>query len=122
MSDYSLRIGLAPVRRNLPGKRTGIFNQDYAKASKDVVIAHLRKHFEDAETTFFDLEYLNEEGLLYDEKVVPAVADHFRAEDAVPVGPFAVKVLEARTGAVVATFVDAAAERTARARDGVCPA
>jgi L-fucose isomerase-like protein len=80
MSDYSLRIGLAPVRRNLPGKRTGIFNQDYAKASKDAVVAHIRKHFEDAETTFFDLEYLNEEGLLFDEKLVPAIADHFRAE------------------------------------------
>ena len=80
MLDYSLRIGLAAIRRNLPGKRTGIFNQDYAKASKDEVTAYLRKTFESDNVKFFDLEYLNSEGLLYDEKDVPAVADHFAAE------------------------------------------
>ena len=81
MLDYTVRIGLAPIRRNLPGKRTGIFNQDYARASKTEVLAWLRNTFgSDDSILFVDLEYLNEEGLLYDERDVPAVAERFARE------------------------------------------
>ena len=37
MLDYTLKIGLASCRRWLPGKRTGIFNPDYARANKKQV-------------------------------------------------------------------------------------
>lgn len=32
--DYKIKIGLVPIRKNLPGKRTGIFNADYALKNK----------------------------------------------------------------------------------------
>ena len=81
MLDFTVRIGLAPIRRNVQGKRTGIFSQDRARANKDQALAHIRKAFGDDDSlSFVDLEDLNEEGLLFDENDVPAVAERFARE------------------------------------------
>ena len=66
MLDYKLKIGLVPERRFLPGpKRTGIFNPDYAVANKNRIIPCIKSRFGDENTEFVDLEWLNEEGLLF---------------------------------------------------------
>ncbi len=81
MLDYKIKIGLVPERRFLPGpKRTGIFNPDYAVANKNEAVAYIKEHFADEMTEFTDLEWLNEEGLLYLNEDVDKVADYLKAE------------------------------------------
>ena len=81
MLDYKLKIGLVPERRFLPGpKRTGIFNPDYAVANKNRIIPFIKSRFGDENTEFVDLEWLNEEGLLFLESDCEKVAERFRAE------------------------------------------
>ncbi|MDD5604237.1 MAG: hypothetical protein PHG48_09240 [Eubacteriales bacterium] len=82
MLDYKLKIGLVPERRFLPGpKRTGIFNPDYAVANKNKALAYIRENFADADTEFFDLEFLNEEGLLSHVDQCEKVAAYFREKE-----------------------------------------
>ena len=81
MLNYKVKIGLVPERRFLPGpKRTGIFNPDYAVANKDRAVKYIKEHFADAQTEFTDLEWLNEEGLLYLNEDVDKVAEYLRKE------------------------------------------
>ncbi len=78
MLDYAVRIGLVPERRYLPGpKRTGIFNPDYAVENKNRAVKYIKEHFSDENTVFFDLDFLNDEGLLYHVDQCEAVRDYF---------------------------------------------
>jgi len=82
MLDYKVKIGLVPERRYLPGpKRTGIFNPDYAVANKNKVIDYIKKNYADENTEFLDIEFLNEEGLLYHVDQCEEVANYFREND-----------------------------------------
>ncbi len=82
MLDYGLKIGLVPERRYLAGpKRTGIFNPDYAVANKNKAVEYIRKNFANSNTEFFDLEWLNEEGLLYHTDQCKEVAEYFRTKN-----------------------------------------
>ena len=81
MLDYKLKIALVPVRRYLPGpKRTGIFNPDYAVENKTRITSFVKTRFSDGITEFTDLEWLNEEGLLYLESDCEKVAERLKAE------------------------------------------
>jgi L-fucose isomerase-like protein len=80
MLDYKIKIALAPVRRWLPGKRPGIFNPEYALANKQKVIEYIRKHFSEPDVEFVDLDFLNEEGLMYDISQAETIAAKFAAE------------------------------------------
>ena len=80
MLNYKLKIGLAPCRRWLPGKRTGIFNPAYALKNKVEIFARLKEVYTDVE--FLDLDFLNEEGLMYDVNQAPAIAEAFHTVDA----------------------------------------
>lgn len=80
MLDLHLKIGLAPCRRWLPGKRTGIFNPEYALANKKKAVAYLHEHFASDTVSFTDLDFLNEEGMMYDIRQAPAIAERFAAE------------------------------------------
>lgn len=78
MLDYKLKIGLVPERRFLPGpKRTGIFNPDYAVANKEKLVEYLKKNYTDEKTEFVDIDFLNDEGLLYLTDDCDKVADYF---------------------------------------------
>ncbi len=65
MLNYKVRIGLAPCRRWLHGKRTGIFSQEYAKKVKDEIVPYIKEKFGSSDVDFVDLEFLNEEGLMF---------------------------------------------------------
>jgi L-fucose isomerase-like protein len=81
MLNYKIKIGLVPERRFLPGpKRTGIFNPDYAVANKNEAVKYIRDNFEDELTEFTDLEWLNEEGLLFLNEDVDRVAEYLREQ------------------------------------------
>ena len=78
--DYKVKIGLVPIRRNLPGKRTGIFNPDYAVKNKQDSLEFIKKKYSVDNVEFTDVDFLNDEGLLLDENDVDMVAERFRAE------------------------------------------
>ena len=82
MLNYKLKIGLLPIRRNIkePPKRIGIFQSDYAVENKNNAIKYIREHYEDADTQFVDLEWLNEEGLLRLDSDCDKVAEYFKQE------------------------------------------
>ena len=82
MLDYKMKIGLVPERRFLPGpKRTGIFNPDYAVANKEKVFNFVKKNYADQQTEFVDIDFLNEEGLLYHTDQCETVAKYFREQE-----------------------------------------
>ncbi len=80
MLDYKLKIALAPVRRWLHGRRTGIFNPDYAVKNKKMVLEYIRRNFASNSVEFVDLEFLNDEGLMYDISQAEEIAKYFNAE------------------------------------------
>lgn len=82
MLNYHLKIGILPIRRKIaePPKRIGMFQSDYAVDNKNQAIAYLREHFEDERTTFVDIEWLNEEGLLRLDTDCDKVAEYFKQE------------------------------------------
>jgi len=80
MLDYSLKIGLASCRRWLPGKRTGIFNPDYARANKKHVESYVRARYTDEQTSFADLDFLNDEGMMFDVSQAETIAAEFKKQ------------------------------------------
>ena len=67
MLDYRLKIGLVPDVRDLPdfATRKGIFDPAKGAENKNRIIRYIEENFEDDITTFCDLEWLNELGVLY---------------------------------------------------------
>jgi L-fucose isomerase and related proteins len=80
--DYKIKIGLVPERRFLPGpKRTGIFNPDYAVANKNKVIDYIEKNYTDENTQFCNIEFLNDEGLLFHIDQCKEIAEYFKQQE-----------------------------------------
>lgn len=82
MLNYKLKIGLLPIRRYIkePPKRIGIFQSDYAVDNKNASVKFIREHYEDENTQFVDIEWLNGEGLLYLDSDCDKVAEYFKNE------------------------------------------
>ena len=82
MLDYTLKIGLIPERRYLAdaATRKGIFAPKYAIENKNEIIKYIKDNFTDEKTTFTDLEWLNEEGLLSDNGDVDIVKEYLVKE------------------------------------------
>ena len=78
MLNYKIRIGLAPCRRWLHGKRTGIFSQEFAKGVKDEILPYIKSKFGSEDVEFVDLEFLNEEGLMFLAEQADTIAEEFR--------------------------------------------
>lgn len=79
MLDYGLKIGLVPIRRDLPDAKTrkGIFEPAKAEENRKKAVEYIKKNFTDEITEFVDLNWLNEEGLLYSTDDCEKVRDYF---------------------------------------------
>lgn len=82
MLNYKLKIGVLPLRRLIkePPKRIGMFQSDYAIENKNATLKYLREKFQDENTQFIDLEWLNEEGLLCKPEDCESVSEYFIKE------------------------------------------
>ncbi|MGN1052415.1 MAG: L-fucose/L-arabinose isomerase family protein [Candidatus Scatosoma sp.] len=82
MLNYKLKIGLLPIRRWIkePPKRIGIFQSDYAVENKNACVKYIRERYTDEQTEFADIEWLNDEGLLYLDSDCDKVAEYFKEE------------------------------------------
>ena len=83
MLDYKLKIGILPIRRYIkePPKRIGIFQSDYAVDNKKQCVPFIKQHFSDEQTTFVDIDFLNDDGLLYLESDCGKVAEYFKRRE-----------------------------------------
>ncbi len=77
--DFKLKIGLIPERRDVANAktRTGAFRASSAIENKEKVLKYIKENFADEKTEFVDLEWLNDEGLLFDAGDVDKVKDEF---------------------------------------------
>lgn len=82
MLDYKLKIGLVPIRRDLADAKTrkGIFEPAKAEENKNHVLKFLKENCTDDLTSFTDIEWLNEEGLLYSPADCERVKEYFAKE------------------------------------------
>ncbi len=79
MLDYRLRIGLAPMRRDVT-PRPGIFNWEKAEARGHRVTEYIKAHFADTDVTFVDLTGVNPVAVMYSEADAERVIERFTAE------------------------------------------
>ncbi len=82
MLDYKLKIALLPIRRWIkePPKRIGIFQSDYAVENKNKSVSYIKEKYGEELTEFVDIDFLNEEGILFLESDTKKVIDHFKAQ------------------------------------------
>ncbi len=82
MLRYDLKIGLLPVRRYIkePPKRIGIFQSDYAVENKREIVAYIKEKYTDGQTQFADIDFLNEEGMLYLDGDCEKVISYFKEQ------------------------------------------
>ncbi len=82
MLNYKLKIGLLPVRRWIkePPKRIGIFQSDYAVENKKMAVNYLKENYTDEQTSFVDIDFLNEEGVLCLEEECDKVVEYFKEQ------------------------------------------
>ncbi len=82
MLNYNLKIGLLPVRRWIkePPKRIGIFQSDYAVENKQKCVKYIKENYTDEQTSFVDIDFLNEEGVLCLEEECDKVVEYFKEQ------------------------------------------
>ena len=81
MLDYKIKIGLAPVRRISVGRTPGgMFSQEAAADVKNAVMPYIKQHFATDKVEFIDLDWFNDEGLMWDYDQAFPIADRFIAE------------------------------------------
>ena len=82
MLDYKLKIGLVPERRWLAdaATRQGIFRPSSAVENKNKIVKYIKDNFTDDKTSFVDLEWLNDEGLLSENSDCAKVKERLDAE------------------------------------------
>ena len=82
MLDFKVKIGLIPDVRNLGDFKTrkGIFEPAKGVERKNQIIPYIKEHFSDENTSFVDLEWLNELGVLYLESDCARVRDYLKKE------------------------------------------
>ncbi len=81
--NYKLKIGLLPIRRYLkePPKIIGCFQTEYAVENKEACVSNIKAHYADSETEFVDVDWLNDEGLLYLDSDSDKVVEYFKKEN-----------------------------------------
>lgn len=80
MIDYTITIGLVPMRRDV-GPRPGIFNWEKAEKRGIDLVKKIRSKYSNDVVSFVDLSGINDVGVLYTEEDVPAVVKRFVKEE-----------------------------------------
>ena len=82
MLNYKLKIGLLPIRRYLkePPKRIGWLQTEYAIDNKRESVEFITKNYADEITEFVNIDWLNEEGILYLDSDCDKVAEYFKEQ------------------------------------------
>ena len=81
MLDYKVKIGIAPVRRIMGDKVNGPWNHASAKKAKDYLVPYIIKNFSLDKVEFIDLEWFNDEGLMFEYNHALPISKKFRQEE-----------------------------------------
>ncbi len=79
MLDYTVKIGLAPMRRDVT-PRPGIFNWEKAEERGHQTVAYIKEHFASELVTFVDLQGINPVDVMYCDADAEKVIDRFTRE------------------------------------------
>lgn len=80
MLAYEVKIGLAPMRRNVSARPSGSpFAWDAAEKRGEEIISYLNDHFAGAHIRFVYNKKLGSNGLMFDDKTMQEFADYFKA-------------------------------------------
>ncbi len=79
MLHYDVKIGLAPMRRDVT-PRPGIFNWEKAEERGHKVVSYIREHFSDSNVSFVDLQGINPVDVMYCDEDAQKVIERFNAE------------------------------------------
>ena len=80
MLNYNVKIGLAPMRRDVT-PRPGAFNWEKAEERGAYVVDYIKKKFSDDRVSFVDLEGINPVGVMYKQTDAEKVVERFRKEE-----------------------------------------
>ena len=82
MLSYNVKIGLAPMRRNLNDRPKGTFLNWYSAEQRGKkFVSYIEEHFADAHVSFCDSRGIGIEDLVYDDASANALIERFRAEN-----------------------------------------
>lgn len=80
MLDYRVKIGLAPMRRDVT-PRPGIFNWEKAEERGAYFVDYIKSHFTDENVSFVDLEGINPVNVMYCHADAEKVVERFKKEE-----------------------------------------
>lgn len=76
MLDYTVKIGLAPIRRDIE-TRSGNMNWERAERRAADSVSYIRKHFSGAQVSFVDVDNITERNIIVTEEDALRVARYF---------------------------------------------
>ena len=79
MLNYQVKVGLAPMRRDVT-PRPGIFNWEKAEERGHRIVKYIEEHFASDNVRFVDLKGVNPVDVMYNEDDAEKVIERFRAE------------------------------------------
>lgn len=79
MLNYHVKIGLAPMRRDVT-PRPGIFNWEKAEERGRAAVEYIEKHFASENVSFVDLKGINPVDVMYCEADAEKVIERFNQE------------------------------------------
>ncbi|MDY3816146.1 MAG: hypothetical protein SOZ54_04885, partial [Candidatus Limiplasma sp.] len=79
MLNYHVKIGLAPMRRDVT-PRPGIFNWEKAEERGHRIVRYIEEHFASDHVSFVDLKGINPVDVMYCDADAEKVIDRFTAE------------------------------------------
>lgn len=79
MLNYQIRIGLAPIRRDV-APRPGIFNWEKAEERGRRLTTYVKANFTDENVSFSDVDGINDRDILINEQDADVAAERFRQE------------------------------------------
>ena len=79
MLNYQVKVGLAPMRRDVT-PRPGIFNWEKAEERGHRIVKYIEEHFASDNVSFVDLKGINSVDVMYNDDDAEKVIERFRAE------------------------------------------
>lgn len=79
MLDFRVKIGLAPMRRDVTA-RPGAFNWEKAEERAKHIVSYIKKNFTNENVSFFDLDGINATNIMYCQKDAENVVEKFKKE------------------------------------------
>ncbi|GAB2603345.1 L-fucose/L-arabinose isomerase family protein [Spirosoma areae] len=76
--NHTLVVGVAPTRRGISSNRKGAFTPEAAMANKNQTLEAIQ-HLSDEQVELVTIDWLNDEGMMFDYAHADLIAQHFKA-------------------------------------------